>query len=93
MALPEFDRPKRPKHPFEKNRELFAKLVYSTGEFTSEEIIEKFRDQRGGDDIARIAIDGKQTIGEYLQDLVEIGVLSKEDNVFTVVCHPVDYIK
>lgn len=89
MALSEIDGP-RPKDPFEKNRKVFFDLIYSMEQFTAEEIMEEYRNERTKNGIEHIAIDGRQTATELLEELVEIGVLSKEDNVFAVVYHPVD---
>ena len=58
---------------FRKNRRDLAKLMYSMGTFTADELVSRFREEKHGKDVS---IDGEETIPAYLKHLAEIGVLA-----------------
>ncbi len=55
----------------ERNSQRLANLIFSKDEFTKEEIVEEFRQDRNGD----IVIDGQQNVSGYLDDLRQLGLL------------------
>ena len=65
------------------NRYRLSELIYDLGVFTSNELVEAFRKSQDGG----IAIDGGQTIRDYLDELSAIGVLRYEYDLYTVVGH------
>ena len=63
-----------------KNRARLADLIYLLGEFTEEDLLDEFKEEKNG----IIAIDGFQTITNYLKDLTRIGVLQYENGMYSV---------
>ena len=55
----------------ERNRRRLANLIFSKDEFTEEELVEEFRQDRNGD----IIIDGQQNVSGYLDDLRQLGII------------------
>lgn len=53
------------------NREIFAELVFELENFSEDDIVSCLRERTGGD----IMIDPRQTIGDYLNELVDLGYL------------------
>jgi len=66
-------------HPFEKNRRALVFLINKMGRFREEELVEQFIQERRGD----IALDGGQSIKQYLDELVEIGALDLSGGVYS----------
>lgn len=66
---------------FRRNRKKMMGLVYQLDEFSEDELIEALKRLVGDD----VSIDGVQTIGGYLSDLREMGVLTERDGRFKVV--------
>jgi hypothetical protein len=65
---------------FDNNRQRFQELIWTLGTFTENEIIDRFIQSGSGD----TAIDTNQTIEDYLQQMVYIGVLKFEFGRYTV---------
>lgn len=64
---------------FIKNRAAFARFMYSLDSFGEKEIVEMFKEKNGD-----IAIDGTQTISQYLRRLRENGALQYSRGKYTV---------
>jgi hypothetical protein len=61
------------------NREALMALIYSLGQFTALELVDQFRASRSGHSIA---IDGSQTIGDLLSELVKRGILARSGGCY-----------
>ncbi len=64
---------------FDDNRRLVSKLVYSRRQFTVEEIIAAYRNERGN-----AIIDGFETIRSFIRGLEEHGALRMEHGKYVV---------
>ena len=63
------------------NRIALSRLIFDLGEFSEQELVERFWAQQKG----QILIDGNQTIGDYLEELHSVGTLSLQDDRYCVV--------
>ncbi len=66
---------------FAEDRRRGARLIYSLGEFSEDELLERLRRENGDN----LAIDPLETVSEYLRGLAELGVLTYNDGRYEVV--------
>jgi len=71
---------------FEKNRQILIELIYELGSFTYAKLIQDFKEKLEWKDELPPAIDGRQTIRDFLEELAQIGVLEKSHGVYS--CTP-----
>ena len=69
---------------FIENREKFVDLVFSLGSFDVSRIIREFKKKQHGD----TALDGGQSIPEFLEELRERGVLRYSNGKYSVTDDP-----
>lgn len=66
---------------FVENRRDLVDLIFGMEHFTRDDLLERFNRERAGN----IAIDGSQTIEQYLRELSEYGILRRQLGSYQVV--------